>query len=501
MPKQAKPAAAVAELETPVVETPPDKAAPAAAAPAKPEKPEKPAAATAEPEAKAGEEATTEPTIIEPETDFADEMRNSLLGLPAEDKPKDVKDAKPAEAAKAAVTAAAPEKPAAGPKLKITREEAKAGMSPEEVAQIAAQTVAEFRRTEPKPEAAKPEEEAIPEELKAHAPDYAQLEKLFPNKYKPGLVKRVAGFKQAEIAYADKWEAANTGETFNADAPEHEEFYTKNQPQIDPADLEEARFERRYQQRFARDVTPELDAVKLERAMTKAEPVAKSAAGAVGIKIFKALNENHEGELTPEAIKAWAEAEPLAAKASQTVAEEFLPVAHTASLLWDGVLKLDPTKPVHKSAQTMFVQMETELAAASPAELTNPAGQKWIPLAKFNAMPEAQRARFYTTTREALVNYIGLIAAEKARKMTEEVTAEEQTRAEYYAKKFGYVKAQDPNPAPAKAAETVETPATVRSPSVGGGTPTGPSKGAASVVAPAAPSIMDGLLGLTQLGG
>lgn len=67
------------------------------------------------------------------------------------------------------------------------------------------------------------------------------LEKEDP-KYK-GLKDSMVAFWAKEQEYISNWEKENPGKTFNADDEDHRQFYSDNEPQVDPDDLENAKIE------------------------------------------------------------------------------------------------------------------------------------------------------------------------------------------------------------------------------------------------------------------
>lgn len=483
------PKAKTAAPETPITPTTQD-----------PPPPIDPPAPPAEPVA----QADTPPPEPEPTPELADELRaaesdtvNQLLGLgdeppAATDEPPPPPPAKPA-------AAAAPEK-----KLKvIAPAPPPAAMTADDIAKVAAQTVAEFRKTETKPAAPPVVIAEIPETVKKYAPDYAQLERLFPDKYKPGLTNRMAEFVAKEVQYADEWESKNAGQTYNADDDEHAEFYETNQPKIDPADLEEAKFERRYQERIARDVAPKLEAINEREAVIKAEPILKEASDTVREQLFHAFNEEHEGPVTQEQIKAWEEADPFLAQITKDVHAAYEKVAQETSLIYDNIKKLKVSgdseeAKLHQAVRSLFVDMERELAAEPPERRVNANGVPWVPLATYNAMSAADRAKVCTTDRTSLNRYAGILAGRKAKEIAANVEASVKTMPEFWMKKFGYVKAPAGNGAPAPPAKPAPKPAAPRSPSIGGGSPTGPSAGTVPAQNDSTATLVDRLLGLPQ---
>jgi hypothetical protein len=312
---------------------------------------------------------------------------------------------------------------------------------------------------------------------------YEQLEKLNPSKYK-GIGRKQAEFLQKEMEYADQWvqrEIQRLGADydpqnppqFNPDDAQHASFYRRHEPAIDPADLDEARFEARFNKRVEKLVKPQLETYEQEIARIKAEPVAENLANTFGTQLFVELNPEVK-QVTPEAYQQWAEANPVEAELAQEVYNEVKPAVKAMSLLWDGAIQPNMQDAAHATAFRVFEEFEQRLAnAATPVVV---GGKRWIRLADYNALPASERKKYVTTTKDDLVEFVRLNVAAQVKNLA----AERRALAEKLAPKLGFTKGGVSNVTGQPAAPTPTAPApAVHSPSIGSSAPTPATTGVA----------------------
>jgi hypothetical protein len=383
--------------------------------------------------------------------------------------------------APAAAPVPAPTEPEPAP-VKVSRTPKPPQMTPEQIAKLAAEAAAEVAtRNQPQQPAAPAFE--LPDELKPMAEVYEQLEKLNPSKYK-GIGRKQAEFLQKEMEYADQWvqrEIQRLGADydpqnppqFNPDDAQHASFYRRHEPAIDPADLDEARFEARFNKRVEKLVKPQLETYEQEIARIKAEPVAENLANTFGTQLFVELNPEVK-QVTPEAYQQWAEANPVEAELAQEVYNEVKPAVKAMSLLWDGAIQPNMQDAAHATAFRVFEEFEQRLAnAATPVVV---GGKRWIRLADYNALPASERKKYVTTTKDDLVEFVRLNVAAQVKNLA----AERRALAEKLAPKLGFTKGGVSNVTGQPAAPTPTAPApAVHSPSIGSSAPTPATTGVA----------------------
>lgn len=383
---------------------------------------------------------------------------------PAEPKKED---APPPAAAAPEAQPPAPDKPK--PKRRPPQPPAQpAGLTAEDAARIAAETV----------KAVMPQQDApvddLPDDLRRQEGVYKELESLYPDKYR-GILRKVAGFRKAEVVRADAWEAANPGRMYNADDPEHAEWYAKNQPKVDPDDIEEARFEVRYRKRRERDLDPKLKEAERTITQLRAEPQAEAAVGEFGRSVFSAIDPSTVQ--SKEAYEKWATENPVVVEIAKEVVQPVGDVVRAASLLWDGATDFNPKDPSHDRARNYLTQLESEIVE-SGEELTDNAGRRWVPIAEYLKTPANKRAGLFTTTKQNLVRYIALNVADQVKAAAKE----RLSLIEKYAQKMGFVRQSNspnvPSSTPSQQPSQPSRPAApIASPSVGAGEGTPPSAG------------------------
>lgn len=446
--------------------------------------------------------AATEQNPAEKEqtTDLGDEIRDSLLGLPAKkkaSKPKESAEEKQVEegAAKAAKTAKKEEPATAkAEKAEQKQEEAEKPLKASDAAKIAEETVKAMKKAEEKPAAAaatttKPAEPELPEAIKKDLKLYETLEELYPDKYPKGLAARKAEFHKKEVEYADKWEEANPGETFNANDPEHVAFYEKNEPIIDPEHRIEARVELRSREKY-KPLEEKISKQEREREIAVKEsliaPVVAEKTVKFSREIYRGLGGEDAESLTPEAATSWAENDPVAAAVLVNANKDWLPRIDAAIKIWENVIPINDTD-AHVNAVKMLRQMEAEYAKNPP-----PPEKNWVPLDDYLAMPDDVKPKYSKLMLENWVAYMQEQAITESKGKYAEIIAEEEKILERAAKrkaKNGEHKGKE---------EKVETARRTDSPSVGDESPTPPARGTIKVVNKGGGTVVDNLLGLAD---
>jgi len=467
------------------------------------------------------ETTPTEPEVKPTETpDIADAARESdsiaaMLGVTRKKKDKAPKE--PAETPKDPAVAApeppgetpkepkaseppvAPETPAAAPEGSATAmptaperpalkvKKPKKSLSPEEIAEIAAQAAA---RVAPPQSTKQPDTPAfeLPPELKPMEDVYSELEKINPQKY-AGIARKQAEFMQKEVAYAEQWERENPGRQYDPDDPEHAGFYKRHQPDIDPRDLHRAEIRAEARGLLKAEVEPKVQEYEKAVKLMRAEPEADRMAHQFSVQVFSELAPDAKDN---ESFAEWAKKNPIQAESAYEIVTASLPIARAASLLWDDAVKFNPIDPSHVRAVQLFNEMERRLIQRDEP-LEDAEGRTWLPLHRYNALPPEKRARHFTTSKRDVIEFISRCAAEIAKN----VAQERLQYAERFAPMLGYVKPTATNlpqhqqqPAPSKPVPVLN------SPSVSTGGPTTPTAGTAPAPQPERRSAIAAALGL-----
>lgn len=145
------------------------------------------------------------------------------------------------------------------------------------------------------------------------------------------LVKETAEFWNRETNYILAWEKANPGETFDKDAKDHEAFYSKHEPKVEPDDLEDAQIDLKVEEK----ATKLADKIVRERLAPVEEQVRNNNRKQAEVEVAKVVEEGVEaavvnlaseavpefkevlkdGRMSPEAVAAMKEKDTAAVQA------------------------------------------------------------------------------------------------------------------------------------------------------------------------------------------
>lgn len=300
-----------------IVQTPPVKPAPATADPTA-----DPAATTPAAQGAASPEAA--PTPKEPTDAELEQRRKDLVQSLGWDKTKAGREVMSSGTASApATTVQPPEKkdtpaatepaaPKATPSTRPKNDSIATKIAKDVAAEISSVTPAATN----KPDGI--ESELTPEDAEEYRV-FKTLETMDPKQ--AGIAEKFRQFALARYQYEANWLAANPGKDFNPEDAEHDEFYQKNQPQVDEKVLEEARDEMKFNERYNRTVKPQLDEVQRKKALEEAAPVIRNLLETQSSRMVKVFDEelgklfvDGEGNalFTDETLTKLEETDPLA---------------------------------------------------------------------------------------------------------------------------------------------------------------------------------------------
>lgn len=387
-------------------------------------------------------------------------------GSPAADGKQPEKSAENPKPAQDEQPAAEKPKAKAKPQKRVDeqpRQEIDVGAVAEAAAESAARTVAKMQ--------AGKQEDEIPDHIKSEAAIYAELESIDPKKYS-GMMRKRADFSKKEEERANTWERSHPGEVYDADADEHKTWYEANEPKIDPADYDDAKFNARLNKAIEEKVRPEIDKARAEVEKTRVEPLSAASAANVTEKVLGAFVP--DAQLTRENVKKLIDDDPDAYEIAVQVDNAFRPIAAAVPKLYRGIEQFDEKNSAHVHARGMLTQMEKELAA-SDAEDLNRGGRQWVPLSKFYSIPAEKRGGYWCVSENDIANYVALTAQHEAKNAYEQ----HQKRLDEFAKRRGWVK---PDAAKAKQEDQPQDQQKQEKPKQQQAQPKSPSVGAAPTV-------------------
>lgn len=216
---------------------------------------------------------------------------------------------------------------------------------------------------------------------------FQTLEQIEPTQ--KGIAEKFLTFAKARYDYEAKWLTENPGQEFNPDAPEHEEFYAKNQPQVDESKIEEARDEMKFQERYNRTVKPQLDEIKQEKAWQKAAPIigervdthVARLVSQFDQKLGELVHLDGKPNLTKESVDKIAETDPLARKLLDGASSQFLEpmiLELEKTTIPELNYALDGRNPAQKLILQNLIDAEKEFLAMPEEDQIDPQGRKFL---------------------------------------------------------------------------------------------------------------------------
>jgi len=267
-------------------------------------------------------------------------------------------------------------------------------MSTADIISRTARETAQAMRPEPSAPAAEPAAFEMTAEDREDYEAIQYLEQQNPDKY-AGMADKYLAFVKALYVYIDEWEKANAGKTFDPDASEHEDWYAKNQPVIDPKAIEQAKIDLRVEARVKQVVDPKLARIEGKEAWEAALPqVAENIDSAVlrtinlvSPELAKLVTDaSGKPVLNDQTIAAMEEADPIAKSILDiVVVRELKPVLLELERMAIPALgvRLNPSgNPLHAHINEYRTKMEKDMKSA-PAEVRVQNGKEFLPLADY----------------------------------------------------------------------------------------------------------------------
>lgn len=426
-----------------------------------------------------------DPAAVAAEEASFDELKSKLPSLLWGDKPKAAAPAAPATPPPAAAPATPSAAPAA-PKVTVTRSPSAAEIAKATATEVAKQFAENQRQAAPAtppPAAPAAPSDGPPahfsEEDKENYSLFKVLSETEPGKHKDKHLV-YSQFVDKFNSYKRKWEKDNAGATFDKDSDDHEEFYTKNQPDYTPADLDKARIRLETSREVARQV-----AVQKTEYETKLRDIEDRTVGAEVSREAAKVADNATGafisQLQDDGLKTALAKGAEALKESDPLAFDIL--NSEAASLQRNVVELhnivnrrgyyNHANPVHAGISAFVAGQEQAIQQLPPAQQVFE-GKQFVTRAQFATMPPEQKARHWALTEPDVIHMLSASSAAKAAK----ILHSERERFKALAPKYGFVPGAAAPATPAPAAAAAAAPASVAKPNA-------PSGSAGAAAAPA----------------
>lgn len=271
------------------------------------------------------------------------------------------------------------------------------------------------------------------------ARDYKVMKRLesdMPEKYR-GLSKKFLRYVEDLKTYRTQWERDHRGESFDPDASEHSKFFEQYEPQYDPEDFDEAKFNLRadsLKQKWEAEQNEKLSKVEEKLVEFELHPKIRQAVGAATNDFVRAVDPKAAEILSTkgmDALKAEDEIafdvmDNMAVGLNQAVAE-IERLSHPS-----GKYKFNPNNQTHQMLERVAGIIE-QRTKELPIEEQVRDGKLFATNHEFNNMPAEQRSRYWSLSYDLLKQEIIKDAAQTAKKI---IDAERQ-KIEKYVKSKG----------------------------------------------------------------
>lgn len=357
----------------------------------------------------------------------------------------------------------------------------------EKVAAAAAEGVA--RALKPKDDK-KQQQQDEPKPTGPEARRLAVLErmaKLYPDEYKDAP-KRYREARQKLDVYKKDWEKDNPGQKFDESAPEHEEFYEKNDlfefwdedAYIDAAaDIRSESVTQAKIEEANREINAQLSELQREKKLRDSEAAIGEQQINAASNYWETLGDDFaevvkDGTINREKLRELQEADPVGFPYRVAAAKDLNAEVKVIYSLMNGLATYDAKNPVHVAMGDFGEGIEKALMAKPASERRNAEGLPFLPGEDYWKLPKEQRGKHWTLSAQDVAVRRAKVLAEE----TEDLIKREEAKLEQFAVARGYKKASaaqnvelKPEPEPEEEAEEH------------GGKPNSPSSASESILA------------------
>lgn len=372
-----------------------------------------------------------------PENEKARNFINDMLGGPKPDAAPALDPAAPAEPSKPVVATAdgAPAEPpsaeapiepvAAKPTVKKLAK--RLDVDYERVAEVTAEAVArEMLKVQQPAVAPVAAETALPEAEQRRLRYLAQLEKLYPDKYKDVTGRYETSFRTVS-KYQKDWETEHPGEEFDAEDSEHEDFYKTHAVDWEDDDYAEAvaesKLEKMRQEADQREASRERKHAVEPDARKAARATAEHVISSVAAELKElATSMGDDFTVDPAVYTRLEEADPVKAPIMARAAETAARFTSETTKLFRGAVDYDANNSLHRKISAFALSKEKQLLALPKDQQLDATGRKFLSSVDFHAL-DARKREGHWTLKEEDVSY--LASQEIAREARKTFEAEE----------------------------------------------------------------------------
>lgn len=399
-------------------------------------------------------------------TDFVSARKKPGDEKPKEDKPPEKAKTDTAPTPKKEVKPATPAKPALA-----TAPIAKKVSEPlVDVKAVAREVAREILTEQEKPKAAEPAadpDEGLSASEKRKVSVLRHMETMQPEKYKGTAEKYKANLKKL-ADYAANWKRKNPRHDFDSDSPEHTEFFESNQlyqPWEDD-DYDDARVDMVASKRVAeatKEANQRLSVFEKKQKIEDERPVISAHQTNSAIKFWEQAGDEFKGLVLPNGTPDYKRMAELREKNPHTFnevlrfAEKLDVMVEQTYLLKTGLSHYNKDNATHRELSEFAMGKERELSSKPLEQRLNEKGQSFLPMAEYNATPEAKRGAYWTFNESDLAH---LLAYDYGKQMRSFVAAEEEKFSKYAAARGLIAKPVGADPVKEEATSSDNPPAT-----------------------------------------
>lgn len=275
-----------------------------------------------------------------------------------------------------------------------------------------------------------------------------RLEKSNPEKYK-GISEKYETGIRALNDYAAKWESEHPGETFDDEAPEHEEFHEKHHVDWDDEDFDREKIRMEAEPIAEERLKPleqELQQLRQKESLRENTERIVQNCNAAARDFWTDNGEgfadivDEKGNTNVEKLKALIKSDPVgtemriqAAKYAEVQAAEVYKLYHrltdnlcneTPKNTEESAIR-DATIQMHREINQLVWNSEQEMLKQPIETRTNQQGQTFAPASQYWRMTVAERQRHWTYSADDIRR---IATHNAARKVNESITAFEAAR-------------------------------------------------------------------------
>lgn len=238
------------------------------------------------------------------------------------------------------------------------------------------------------------------------------MQQLFPDKYE-NLLPKLAAYSKAEEEYAAAWSAKHPNDEFDPDAPEHNAFYEKNEPQFSKKDFKAAErsiIHRDTLARINKELRPQLEKLEMDRKTMEIVPEIHKALTSVMGAVLGGINVDYSKlAQTPDELAKLSEKDPIAGETAALVFGHFQPIIHETVKLFAGATGFNPKHPAHVELFHIMSDMESGLSKLPEEDRMdgNNPPRLFATREEYMSLTEAERSKRWTLERDHVVEYIG----------------------------------------------------------------------------------------------